>query len=189
MKRDLSKPLAPTFGSSPKRTKTVTRNADGSTTKTRTRTRKGGSLAKSVTKTVTPSKGLDGRNVAKMKGKTVTRDVQKHSKAGDKVTLKNRTTQSPEYGFQRKRTTVVKAKLSNRKGKDDYHLTSASVKEKASTKMKGEGKGRMVTTEKARGTGNKTASNILGGLRGKSRSGASTKLRGYTRPTKGKRST
>tara|TARA_R110000796_G_scaffold83307_4_gene182374 strand:- start:1 stop:546 length:546 start_codon:yes stop_codon:yes gene_type:complete len=181
MKRDLSKPLAPTFGSSPKRTKTVTRNADGSTTKTRTRTRKGGSLAKSVTKTVTPSKGSGG--------KTVTRDVQKHSKAGDKVTLKNRTTQSPEYGFQRKRTTVVKAKLSNRKGKDDYHLTSASVKEKASTKMKGEGKGRMVTTEKARGTGNKTASNILGGLRGKSRSGASTKLRGYTRPTKGKRST
>jgi len=92
MKRDLSKPLAPTFGSSPKRTKTRTRNADGGLTVKKTRTRKDGSLAKSVTRTVgsyTPS--FTNSPV----GKKVTRNVEKHSKDGNKVTTKNRTT---KYG-------------------------------------------------------------------------------------------
>ena len=167
MKRDLSKPLAPTFGTAPKRKKTVTKNADGSKTTTRTRTRKDGSLAKRVIKKVTPSPEF-------FTGKKVTRDVQKQSRGGDKVTIKNKTTQYTNMPGLLTRTTKVKAKYSSQKGKENMLATSASVKKKAGRHT--------ISKSRVRGIpGNSEALSLISS--GTSRTGG---IRNKTTPKKGR---
>jgi len=128
-------------------------------TKTVEKRRKDGSLRKRVIKTSTPTRK--------------TRDVQKQNKAGDKVTVKTKTT-SPTAS-KHKRTITTKAKLSNFKGTDDYKVVKAKVKRKLGGKTYG----------KSKAKGPAGASALLKSSGRRTGGG----LRGYARPKTGRRTT
>mgnify|MGYP003120341713 CR=1 FL=1 len=111
------------------RTKTTTRrvSSDGSSSKSVEKRRKDGSLKKRVTK------GKMG-DASYSRKATKTKDVQKQSRSGRKVVVKNKTTRQGKLpGIDQKRTvkakTVLKArKTTRRKSGDDLKLKKQTVK-------------------------------------------------------------
>ena len=145
------------------RTKTTTKKygSDGSTSKTVEKRRKDGSLKKRVTKT-------RGASDSPFRKPVKTKDVQKQSKSGRRVVVKNKTTeQSRLAGINKKRTvkskTVLKAqKARKRRSEEGLLFKKQTVKRTVGRKVTGKSKSKGDTTTRNR----------------------SETMRGYTEPKK-----
>ena len=132
--------------------------------------KRGGTTSKPVTRTPRTKRRVVTKTVDPKTGKR-TKDVQRTSRDGSRVVVKNKTV-VPKSGkgfFNQKTKKKSKVVLSNSKGTDDYKYVKAKTSSKIGPKMKNK--------SKAKAKGNSNVAKIVSGIRN------------YKRPTGRKRST